>query len=156
MFPLVSCSYLFQYLLCFVHRKGQWTKEMIMENKNIQQRNWRVTLYQLYPILPSIALFLKELIKINALYPGYFTWVFESCLRSAVNKFSPDIWYVCCLKNCFQCQGCCKFKDDLRNKQDIKLYSAFNTKKCSCVFPDGKGITASAVIFSKPIKNPLI
>ena len=33
MFLLVSCSFAFQYLLCFVHGQGQRTKEM--ENKNL-------------------------------------------------------------------------------------------------------------------------
>ena len=35
MFLLVSCSFAFQYLLCFVHSQGQRTKAI--ENKNIDK-----------------------------------------------------------------------------------------------------------------------
>ena len=35
MFLLISCSFAFEYLLCFVHGQGQRTKEI--ENKNIHK-----------------------------------------------------------------------------------------------------------------------
>ena len=41
MLLLVSCLYAYQYLLCFVQGQGQRTKEK--ENKNMQQRNCRVS-----------------------------------------------------------------------------------------------------------------
>ena len=57
MFLLVSYSFAFQYLLCFVHDQGQRTKEM--ENTNIHKETggFITSLFQLFCSMVRVRMF---------------------------------------------------------------------------------------------------
>ena len=85
MFLLISCSFAFEYLLCFVHGQGQRTKEI--ENKNIHKETGEFS-NQSHSINYSNNIYLAQIGKIMFQYKaGLLPTCFENIflLRSQIH-----------------------------------------------------------------------